>query len=294
MNDLTQERGFRDHPFAVSHPSLRFYGVMPINTKSGVNVGSLSVMDERPKEGLDDAGIKFLGDMAIAIMAHLETTIAKEKYGRSGKMIQGLGLFMEGRAALHDWWLKLGINKPREQHGRKDGTGAESTKEKHKPELNQTSASERHGALTRTAGADAAMPLDGQSATAHSKSPIATQAEINHAVDTPPSSTVPGVGDVISARSKLTTSVTVETAQVRPSVSSGGQQLPPAWQNLRSYSSGEEDDTIPEDLGAIFLRASKILQQCIEVDGAVFFEASVRTMEGGTGEVSRTLEMIYN
>ncbi|PGH06240.1 hypothetical protein AJ80_08209 [Polytolypa hystricis UAMH7299] len=112
INDVTQDPGFKDQPFVTSHSSLRFYAAIPITTKSGFNIGTLSVMDERPRAGLGDAEIDFLGDITVAIMAHLRTTRAKAGYRRSKKMIKGLGDFMGGRRSLDNWWLELGNNKP--------------------------------------------------------------------------------------------------------------------------------------------------------------------------------------
>jgi hypothetical protein len=128
INDVTQSDEFKDEPFVMSHSSLRFYAAMPISTKSGLNIGTLSIMDERPREGLSDVEMQFLGDIAVTIMTHLEMTRSKEGHRRSEKMIRCLGVFMEGRTALDDWWLELGDKEPRQQHGPKDGAEAESKK----------------------------------------------------------------------------------------------------------------------------------------------------------------------
>ena len=55
-------------------------------------------MDDTPREGLNDVELRFLDDMAVTIMAHLEMTRVKEAHRRSEKMVKGLGIFVEGRA----------------------------------------------------------------------------------------------------------------------------------------------------------------------------------------------------
>ena len=307
INDLTEDGEFRDQPFLASHPSLRFYAMMPITTKSGLHVGTLSVMDERPREGLDDIGIKFLGDMAVTIMAHLERTRSEGAHRRSGNMIKGLGLFLEGRVALQDWWVELGNNKSRKKSGPRDGAEAESNEKKHRPDLNSTSASKRHDAPTRTVEAEVSIPLDGQSWISDSVSSMAVppKTEAECVVALPPGSTAPGAGEVTSAAytsaSEGTTSdqspmsnpsAALEVVHSKPPTPTGEQhqqRLAGPKHNSRSFGSDEEGKTIPESLRDIFLRASNILPQSIEVDGAVFLDAGSGTVDRRKGEPSRDI-----
>lgn len=76
--------------------------MMPICTKAGFNIGSLCVLDDKPRDVLSDVEIRFLGDMVITIMAHLEIGRVKEEYRRSEKMVKGLGLFVEGGSTLRE------------------------------------------------------------------------------------------------------------------------------------------------------------------------------------------------
>jgi hypothetical protein len=97
---------------------------MPISTKAGFNIGSLYVLDDKPREGLSDVEIRFLADMVTIIMAHLEMGRVKEEHRRSVKMVKGLGLFVEGGSTLRDWWLEVGNDKALRQQGSKDGAEA--------------------------------------------------------------------------------------------------------------------------------------------------------------------------
>lgn len=111
VNDLTLDDRFKNRLFVINRPTLRFFAAMPIRTKSGFNIGTLSVYDDQPRQGLDDAQKKFLDDVTITIMAHLEMTRVKAAHRRSEKMVSGLGVFVEGRSSLRDWWLDTKNNK---------------------------------------------------------------------------------------------------------------------------------------------------------------------------------------
>jgi hypothetical protein len=68
-------------------------------------------MDDKPRQRLSDVEIRFLGDIAITIIAHLEMARVKEEHRRSEKMVKGLRLFVEGKSTLCEWWLEVGNNK---------------------------------------------------------------------------------------------------------------------------------------------------------------------------------------
>jgi hypothetical protein len=47
-------------------------------------------------------------DMSSTIMAHMEAKRAKQQHGRADSMIRGLGLYVEGKSSLREWWLNTG------------------------------------------------------------------------------------------------------------------------------------------------------------------------------------------
>ncbi|MCJ1387585.1 hypothetical protein MMC18_000428 [Xylographa bjoerkii] len=106
MNDLSMVPGFEDRPYVAGWPYMRYYAEVPIHSPSGLTIGSFCVIDNKPRAGLDKKGLKVLEEIADSIMDHLELVMCKQQRERAERMIQGLGLFVEGRASLREWWIK--------------------------------------------------------------------------------------------------------------------------------------------------------------------------------------------
>jgi GAF domain-containing protein len=72
INDLSEDTRFRDTPYVKGGPKARFYAGVPITTPRGINIGVLCVLDDSPRDGLEQSQVAFLQSMASTIMSHLE------------------------------------------------------------------------------------------------------------------------------------------------------------------------------------------------------------------------------
>ena len=79
VNDLTEDTRFCDRPYVKDGPKARFYAGVPITTPSGVNIGALCVLDDKPRNGLEHGQIEFLRSMASTVMSHLELVLWKRQ-----------------------------------------------------------------------------------------------------------------------------------------------------------------------------------------------------------------------
>jgi signal transduction histidine kinase len=105
MNDLSKVPGYETRPYIIGWPHMRYYAEVPIHSPSGLVIGSLCVVDDKPREGLDIRGIAALKEISHAVMDHLDLVMSKVQRKRAERMIQGLGLFVEGSDSLRDWWM---------------------------------------------------------------------------------------------------------------------------------------------------------------------------------------------
>lgn len=71
VNNLSEDTRFCDRPYVHNGPKARFYAGVPITTPKGINIGSLCVLDDKPRDGIEKDQVDFLRGMASAIMSHL-------------------------------------------------------------------------------------------------------------------------------------------------------------------------------------------------------------------------------
>jgi hypothetical protein len=105
MNDLSKVPGYETRPYIIGWPFMRYCAEVPIHSPSGLVIGSLCVVDNKPREELDMRGIAVLKEISHAVMDHLDLVMSKVQRKRAERMIQGLGLFVEGSESLREWWV---------------------------------------------------------------------------------------------------------------------------------------------------------------------------------------------
>ena len=96
--DLSKHKTFRNRPYITGPPYWRFYAGAPIRTKSGVNIGSLCVLDDVVKGGLSTGQGAFLTTIADTVMRGLEMSQEAQERKKVTRMSRGLKAFVEGKA----------------------------------------------------------------------------------------------------------------------------------------------------------------------------------------------------
>jgi hypothetical protein len=79
---------------------MRFYAGTPLVTKLGAPIGSVFVIDDRPRGPPTAAEIDFLGIMARNVMEYLEMKRSSELLQRNDVMSRGLAALVEGQSAI--------------------------------------------------------------------------------------------------------------------------------------------------------------------------------------------------
>lgn len=80
--DATKDRRFKDNPFVVSEPKIRFYAGAPLISSSGHTLGTLCVIDKVPRELTKDQK-KALSILSRHVMAQLELRRKSSELGLS-------------------------------------------------------------------------------------------------------------------------------------------------------------------------------------------------------------------
>ncbi|KAE9373800.1 hypothetical protein N431DRAFT_407507 [Stipitochalara longipes BDJ] len=119
MNDMSALEDFKDRPYIAGWPYMKYYAEVPIHSPSGLTIGTLCVVDNKPKDGLDLKGLSILREISEVIMNHLELCVNRIHRNNTEKMIQALGKFVEGKDSVRDWWIEAQssrIAEPSLQH----------------------------------------------------------------------------------------------------------------------------------------------------------------------------------
>ncbi|HIP79905.1 MAG TPA: GAF domain-containing protein, partial [Kiloniellaceae bacterium] len=70
--DATKDRRFADNPLVLGDPEIRFYAGAPLVTRNGFRLGTLCLIDSRPREALSEAQQAQLRDFADLVIGEME------------------------------------------------------------------------------------------------------------------------------------------------------------------------------------------------------------------------------
>ncbi len=70
--DATKDERFRDNPLVTGSPHIRFYAGAPLITSEGHALGTLCVIDDKPRGTFDDTDGEILRDLAASVVALIE------------------------------------------------------------------------------------------------------------------------------------------------------------------------------------------------------------------------------
>jgi GAF domain-containing protein len=99
--DCRLDARFKDRDYVKGEPGVRFYAGVPIVTKAGHRIGVYAVSDERPRHGISAADLRFMQDVAAAVMEHLELAKDSADRNKGERMVRGLTQFIE-RSSVQD------------------------------------------------------------------------------------------------------------------------------------------------------------------------------------------------
>ncbi|KAI9672393.1 MAG: hypothetical protein M1817_003415 [Caeruleum heppii] len=237
--DLSQDDRFRDRPYVAGAPFLRFYAGTPITTKRGINIGSLCVVDDQPREHLTREQMDFFGIMATNIMNNLAMSREAELRRRGLQMSRALATFIGGGDHLSPDDDEGMPDRPSQTH---DGPSDSRCSDVDASQLTGLSLHPDHRAH---------LPTSMEASTASDASALACEDESGNL----------GTADPAASASR-------ESVQT----SSAGTTQSEAFSTVVD---AHETTTAQPSHHATFARAAKLLQQSLEVDGVVFLDTTV-------------------
>jgi signal transduction histidine kinase len=98
--DCRLDPRFADRDYVKGEPGVRFYAGVPIITRTGHRIGVYAVSDEKPRDGITAAEVRFMQDVAAAVMEHLELAKDSDDRIKGERMVRGLTQFIERSSAL--------------------------------------------------------------------------------------------------------------------------------------------------------------------------------------------------
>jgi hypothetical protein len=145
-------------PFVARAKRMRFFFSVPLRDSDGTVIGSLSLIDDKPRYGVSAHEMLFCEDLSDTIVQHLFDAMVSAQRQRSERLIKALGTFNSGGRSLREWFI--GQHSPGNHRGgrRKDvaqANTAENNSARFDHEFGvegEDSSSSREGSLSRAGG----------------------------------------------------------------------------------------------------------------------------------------------
>jgi signal transduction histidine kinase len=98
IHDMSKLDQYKDRPYVAGWPYMRFYAEVPISSPSGLAIGSICVVDFKPRDSFALKQMDQLKEIAVTVMDHLDLVMSRVQRKRSQQMIKGLGVFARARS----------------------------------------------------------------------------------------------------------------------------------------------------------------------------------------------------
>ena len=293
FNDATKVDMLKDRKVVKESPFVRFLACVPLRTPGSMVIGNYIVVDDQPRDGLSESETQFLTDMGVTVMDYLEAGRIKRKQYRAERMVKAMGLFIEGRATLREWWLQTG-------HQAQNA----AVKKRTRQEIPLDKQADVEFGVQDPVDEFTAMGLNGlhrqDLRPTLLRSP--SSSTLSHSIYGDPKNDgrpiLPQRDSMFSSSDASTymsmsyhhrnSSVTTFDAATEPTAESEERHhsvafdLPP--ENVGpDASKGLQEVLFSGDLKGVFSRASNLIREAIAVDGVLFLDASIGSF-GGSSE----------
>jgi signal transduction histidine kinase len=280
IDDMKSDEEWTGRPCLTQQPDTRFYAGVPIRTKTGSSIGTYCIMDDMPRtSGISSTELEFLRDMAKTVMEHLDYMAVKEDHQRAEKMVKGLGLFVEGRSSINDWWFRTRNGK--DQRGRFGSIKHPESKYVGLEDYSMDPQYKSSGKDSPSQAEDSTnQPLDTKLAEASSsketqQTETKSQLEGAQDIDSHYGGNKVSDPDQQSPRTKRENMIS-DPDQQPPRTGRESKSSDPENHSPRTGSpvaEGRQDSEMSREIRTMLARASNLIRESTAVDGVIFFDA---------------------
>ena len=88
--DAREDERFRDNSLVTGSPFIRFYAGVPLTTSDGFSLGTLCIIDDRPRHDIGAGDLSVLEDLAEVVVESLEMRLQNAQTYEERKRYEGL------------------------------------------------------------------------------------------------------------------------------------------------------------------------------------------------------------
>ncbi|RDW63495.1 hypothetical protein BP6252_11040 [Coleophoma cylindrospora] len=294
VGDLTKDDRFKTKFLVTGYPFVRSVVSYPIRTPTGYVIGTYMIMSTVTRDTPTEEELQFLKDMATTIMDHIKSISLKKKNNRAERMVKALTFFIEGKSSLRDWWISQegqNIKLPK-----LDGQIPESSNIEHAADIEfgkqdppDSWMQGLENARTRVYSLESPSSIPAALNNYEFGRPPATRLSTNSSATTAEQSTTTSVDPssfdtVLERRWTAASTPTVGTAH--ESGSSTPHIVLDSNRNTESFdaTSGKklQEALVSTDMKSAFSRAANLVREAINLDGAIFYESDVGSMNSSS------------
>ncbi|KAG9245685.1 hypothetical protein BJ878DRAFT_338818 [Calycina marina] len=293
FDDLSQHEVFKTKLVVTDGPRIRGLSCVPLRSSlHPMVIGVYMVVDDEPRKGISDDEIGFLIDMGVTVMDHLDSIRLNQKQHRAERMVKAIGLFVEGKSTLRDWWLLEGghnyANSKVKKQSRNNTTlhsqadvefGIQDPKSddihlpRHRELLNKID----RPTLSRSPSSSSMSHVDREREHNGDGRPMLTTGDSNNSnTDTTTPTNVFSKGHIPRNSSVTTFDTSEGTVPDTIRHISVAFDLPSDSPNTE-VSKELQEALLTRDVRAVFSRASNLIREAGGVDGTIFYDASLGT-----------------
>lgn len=273
VSDASLNPSFKDRPLIARAQKPRFFFSIPLRDAEGTVIGSLSMLDDKPRYGVSAHEMLFCEDLSDTIAQHVSGSMVATQRQRSERLIQALGTFNSGGKSLRDWWI--GQDNLNVQRGGRRRDLVRDADEKNRRFTHEFGAEEDSINSSRQRSRSRTRRLQSSVTNSQSMTP-------RSATDGNDQATQNRIDNLVSGQDFGSTSAqplhTDSESIGLPSRGSKAHQASSQRRKVKDAAKASQDFDSAAKIKNVYSRASTLLRESTGAAGVVFMDASATSV----------------